>query len=106
MEALTHQVGHLVREVDGSLLNMLGSVTGAPEECDPLDEGDRRERLEGLLDAFDIPKENRAPKAQRRANELSKEQPRQRGSLRPRCTRLAYRRRDDSILDLTTGRVA
>jgi hypothetical protein len=75
MEALTHQVGHLAREIDGGLLNMLGSVTRDPEaeERDPLDEGDRRERVEALLEAFNIPVENRVDKIRRVVDELTKQ---------------------------------
>ncbi len=75
METLTHQVGHLVREIDGGLLNMLGSVTEGPEteERDPLDQGDRREILDALLEAFDVSGENRANKMHRLIDELTKD---------------------------------
>jgi hypothetical protein len=75
MESLTHQVGHLVREIDGALLNMLGSVTGdrETEERDPLDEGDRRERLDALFDAFDVSEKYRADKAHRLVDELTRD---------------------------------
>ncbi len=72
METVTHQVGHLVREVDAGLLNMLGAVTADPEveKRDPLAEGDRRERLEALLDTFEVPEDSRADKRHRLLGEL------------------------------------
>lgn len=62
-----------MREVDAGLLNMLGAVTANPEaeERDPLEKGDRRERLEALLDSFDVPEDSRADKRRRLVGELA-----------------------------------
>jgi hypothetical protein len=51
MEAVTHQVGHLVREIDAAMIGMLGSVTSSREpevEDDPLDNEDRRRAVDDV----------------------------------------------------------
>lgn len=73
MRAVTHQVGHLVREIDAALIGMLGPVTsGSGEQEDPLEDEGRRRAVESLLEAFDVPSNVRADKAHRIAQQLTK----------------------------------
>lgn len=72
MRAVTHQVGHLVREIDAALLGMLGPVTsGTGEQEDPLANEERQRAVEALLEAFEVPVRARADKAQRIAQQLT-----------------------------------
>lgn len=86
IESVTHQVGHLVREIDAALLGMLGSVTsgGEPNNTYTL-EGERRQgAIEDTMEAFGIPEEMSANKTQRLVNAL---------------TQGSRSRRIDSVLD-------
>lgn len=73
MRAVTHQVGHLVREIDAALIGMLGPVTsGGGEQEDPLEDEGRRRAVEALLEAFGVPGSARADKAYRIAQQLTR----------------------------------
>jgi hypothetical protein len=61
MRSVTHQVGHLVREIDTAMIGMLGSVTSGREpknETDPLDDEDRRRAVDAVLEAFEVPEKS------------------------------------------------
>jgi hypothetical protein len=75
MEAVTHQVGHLVREIDAALLGMLGSVTssGDLEEDDPLEDENRRQAVEAVMETFSISENARANKAKSLVSALTQE---------------------------------
>src|SRR5215212_5261492 len=75
MNAVTHQVGHLLREIDTAMIGMLGFVTsgGQVEDTDnPLDDETRRRAVDAVLVAFEVPENARAEEAKRLARDLSR----------------------------------